>query len=206
MIKTKKDLQYYLKADWLALGKSQEANYFRKLPASIIIPDYIWSFQKTLRVLEYLHNQRHTILNTFCRLIVYRRFLYLSHRLNFSIPVNVFGPGLAIAHWGTIIVNGGSQIGANCRINACVVIGAQAGTCDRAPIIGNNVYIGPGAKVYGDIAIADDCVIGANAVVNKSFAEPGSVIAGIPAKIIGKNDCKNMLIKGTSLIEKIAKI
>jgi serine acetyltransferase len=62
----------------------------------------------------------------------------------------------------------------------------------KSPQIGDNVYIGPGAVLYGDITIADNCFIGANAVVNKSVTEEYSVIAGVPAKVIRK-DTKNWL-------------
>ncbi len=65
-----------------------------------------------------------------------------------------------------------------------VNIGASGGG-NAAPRIGNNVYIGPGAVLYGDIEIADDCYVGANAVVNRSFTDPGTVIAGVPARAIG---------------------
>jgi len=64
-----------------------------------------------------------------------------------------------------------------------VNIGANQGS-KKAPKIGNDVYIGPGAVIFGDIEIADGCYIGANAVVNKSVTEPDSVIVGIPAKIL----------------------
>ena len=47
----------------------------------------------------------------------------------------------------------------------------------------NNVLIGAGAKIIGEIVIGDNCVIGANAVVTKSFPE-NAVIAGNPAKCI----------------------
>lgn len=56
----------------------------------------------------------------------------------------------------------------------------------KAPKIGDNVYIGPGAVLFGDIEIADNCWIGANAVVNKSFLEPYSVIVGVPGKVVRK--------------------
>ena len=52
-----------------------------------------------------------------------------------------------------------------------------------APVIGNNVYISPGAKLFGGIMIGDNVIIGANAVVNKSFPS-NVVIAGCPAKIV----------------------
>jgi serine O-acetyltransferase len=68
-----------------------------------------------------------------------------------------------------------------------VNIGANGGS-SKAPKIGNNVYIGPGAVIYGNIEIADGCYIGANAVVNKSFLEPNSVIAGVPGRVLKKDD------------------
>ena len=54
----------------------------------------------------------------------------------------------------------------------------------RRFIIGDNVWIGPGAKIFGKIFIADNIAIGANSVVNRSFAEQNITIAGIPAKKI----------------------
>ena len=45
------------------------------------------------------------------------------------------------------------------------------------------MWIGPGAKLYGDIKIATGCAIGANAVVNKSFNERGTIV-GVPARMI----------------------
>jgi len=65
-----------------------------------------------------------------------------------------------------------------------VNIGTIPGSLDSAPIIGDNIYIGPGAKLYGKITIPNGCVIGANSVVNKSFEEENVCIAGVPAKII----------------------
>lgn len=58
---------------------------------------------------------------------------------------------------------------------------------NKAPRIGNNVYIGPDAIIFDDIEIADNVSIGANATVNKSFTEltnPNVVIAGTPAKVV----------------------
>ena len=93
----------------------------------------------------------------------------------------MFGPGLSLPHRGNIIVNPQAKIGENCRIHVGVNIGAHH---DKAPRIGNNVYIGPGAIIFGDIEIADNVSIGANATVNKSVFEPNSVVAGTPAKVV----------------------
>lgn len=96
----------------------------------------------------------------------------------------MFGPGLSLPHKGNIIVNSQTKIGENCRIHVGVNIGAHH---DKAPRIGNNVYIGPDAIIFDDIEIADNVSIGANATVNKSFTEltnPNVVIAGTPAKVV----------------------
>jgi serine O-acetyltransferase len=91
---------------------------------------------------------------------------------------------LAIAHKGTIIVNSGALIGENCRLHVGVNIGTIPGCGHVAPKIGDNVYIAPGVKIYGNIEIASGVVIGANAVVTKSFLQENICIAGVPAKKI----------------------
>ena len=83
-------------------------------------------------------------------------------------------------HYGTLVVNKKAYIGANYRIHVGVNIG---GTDEGVPMIGDNAYIGPGAKIFGNIIIGNNVSIGANAVVNKSFPD-NVIIAGVPAKII----------------------
>ncbi|MFA0116638.1 serine O-acetyltransferase [Vibrio breoganii] len=101
-------------------------------------------------------------------------------KLSFSIPPNVFGPGLAIVHRGTIVVSGKAKIGEGCRIHVCVNIGTNPNK-EGAPKIGDNCYIGPGAKIYGNVTIGDNVKIGANSVVNKSFFDGNCTLVGIPA-------------------------
>lgn len=125
----------------------------------------------------------------------------MSLKLGFSISPNVFGPGLSIAHAGTIIINGGAKIGENCRLHACVNIGTAAGHSDKAPIIGNNCYIRSGVKMYGNIVLGDGIAIGANAVVNKSFNENNIAIAGVPAIKIADIDTLNFIIPATSILK-----
>ena len=116
------------------------------------------------------------------------RMILNHYRFKFGIelfPGTDVGPGLYIGHFGTIIISGGCKIGANCNLSQGVTIGIKSsGSHPGAPLIGNNVYIGPGAKLIGGISIGDNCVIGANAVVTKDFP-PNSIIAGIPARNIG---------------------
>ena len=67
---------------------------------------------------------------------------------------------------------------------------------DHCPNIGDNVYIGPGAKIYGQIQIGSNCTIGANAVVTKSFERSGSLIAGVPARLLGQAEDGSRVIRG----------
>src|SRR5690606_3039735 len=108
----------------------------------------------------------------------------LGVKLGFDIGINVFGPGLSLAHYGPVIVNKHAKIGAHARVHVGVNIGTMAGVSGAAASIGDNVYIGPGVKIFGPIVLGDNIAIGANAVVNKSFPEGNCTIGGVPAKII----------------------
>lgn len=92
-----------------------------------------------------------------------------------------FGKNLKIYHSG-IIVNKSAIIGDNVKMHGLNCIGNNGDS--GSPIIGNNVDIGVGAVIIGNIEIADNIIIGANAVVNKSFKEEGITIAGVPARKI----------------------
>ena len=186
MINSKESYLEYLEKDRLRLGIKKHKSLFLN-PFEIDLE--IWEFQKALRKCEYFYNiDNNSIIWKIGKFLAARNFKRLSCKLGFTIPTNCFGPGLRILHRVTIVINGQCEIGENCTINACVNIGTQAGYIDKVPKIGNNVYIGPGAKLFGDIYIADGCAIGANAVVNKSFTESNSVIVGIPAVKKGSLD------------------
>lgn len=60
-------------------------------------------------------------------------------------------------------------------------------------MIGENVYIGPGAKVFGKITIGNNVAIGANAVVTKDVPD-NAVVAGIPSKILNMNGSKEIIL------------
>jgi serine O-acetyltransferase len=188
VIKSKSDLSVYLNAD-----KKSRANLVGFWSQTT---DEIWQFHKLLRRLEHASNLR---VNFAYRNYLRFRFKRKSVRLGFTIPINVTGPGLSLPHFGSITINGGARIGANCRIHNGVNIGTEAGKSNTAPTIGDNCYIGPGAKIFGDIVIGPNTVIGANAVVNKSFPEGNQTIAGIPAKIVSQKSSEGLLIKGFPL-------
>ena len=90
-----------------------------------------------------------------------------------------------LAHSGLgVIISGNVTIGKNIKIYQNVTI--EAFENDKI-IIGNNVYIGCGSRVIGNIVIGDNVVIGANAVVSKNVPS-NCTIVGIPGTIISINN------------------
>lgn len=92
------------------------------------------------------------------------------------------GRHFVIDHFGGIIVSGHAVFGDNCRIRQGVSVGLARVEDQRAPVIGNNVDIGSGAKLLGAIVIGDNVSIGANAVVVKDVPS-NSIAVGVPAVI-----------------------
>ena len=108
----------------------------------------------------------------------------IKQRCGIDLTPNVAGPGLNIVH-GKVVINAYAKIGSNCKILSDVTIGVSGKiNSTDCPIIGNNVFIGSGARIIGGVTIADNVVIGANAVVTKSITESGITVAGILAKKI----------------------
>jgi len=99
---------------------------------------------------------------------------FLVHALwGIEIPRSAsIGPGLYIGHFGGITISPDAVIGARCSISPGITIG-MAGHGERlgVPVIGDNVYIAPGARVFGRIRIGDHVKIGANAVVYRDVPD-----------------------------------
>lgn len=178
MIQSKADYLEYLEADRIALSRGHRYGVVDWLI------DDIWNFERKLRKVEYYHNCVKSVWGGLVRRIMFYRLHKLGVRLSFSIPINTFGPGLSIAHYGPIVVNANARIGKNCRIHVGVNIGEGHGAL--APQIGDNCYLGPGAKIFGGVVIGNNVKVGANAVVNKSFPEGNCTLVGVPAKKIEK--------------------
>ena len=103
---------------------------------------------------------------------------------NCSLPSRAtIGPGIILLHTGAIYIHPATKIGANCVIGAQVVIGQSKMDDTRVPVIGNNVFIGAGAKIIGPITVGDNTIIGANAVVLKDTPKYSTMV-GIPAKAV----------------------
>ena len=171
MIDSKESYKEYIRLDMMAYQIKHLSLY------SYMRCDCL-RFQLRLRKIEYLYNVCRN--NPFCQ--IYRMMLeFINHRLaiklGLTIPKNVFGPGLCIVHHGTVVVSEKAQVGRFCRIHP----GSCIGDYNGAPCLGDYVYIGPGAKLFGDITIGNNVAVGANAVVNASFGS-NQTIGGIPAR------------------------
>ena len=115
MIESREDYLFYLEADRVALGINRKWPHF--------LGDEIWKFQRSLRKVEFLENCKKNSLNRlFCSFARYG-LEKLSIKLGFTIPRNVFGPGLSIEHRGSIVIHYGVKVGENCRIHQGVTIG-----------------------------------------------------------------------------------
>ncbi len=132
-----------------------------------------------LRTTEYHINAGHKLRAQLWKL----RLRRLQNRYEMHVALNCCGRGLQVAHLGPILMNGHVTVGENCTLhfNTGLIAG---GTNNGVPTLGDNVVVGFGAVVLGGVHVADGIAIGANAVVNKDFSEPGIAIAGVPARKI----------------------
>ncbi len=95
------------------------------------------------------------------------------------------GPGFYIGHFGGITIAPGVTIGSDCNISQDLTIGLSGqGEKAGVPTIGNNVYIGPGARVFGRISVGNNVKIGANAVIYKDVPDNAIVVLDPGFKIV----------------------
>jgi serine O-acetyltransferase len=110
---------------------------------------------------------------------------HYTYKFGIVVPVETeVGPGFYIGHFGGIIVYPLCKIGKNCNLSQGVTVGkTNRGKNKGYPVIGDNVYIGPGAKVIGAVKVGNNVAIGANCVVTKDVPD-NAVVVGIPGKVI----------------------
>lgn len=155
---------------WIERFVKSESYYIRRYIRYLRQEEY-YTFIQPNKLLQYYYRRRKHILGS---------------RLGFIIHAGNFGKGLKIYHYGSIIVHPKAKIGANCVIHGNCCIGSDGGYPDIPPVIGDNVDIGQGAQILGNITVANGVKIGAGAVVVKSIQEEGVTVVGVPAKIIKK--------------------
>lgn len=185
-IRTRDDLRAAIAEDLRGHGLDR-ARWHHRFTHRIVF------FQILLRRSEYWDastSPAALVMAPLCRL----RGLRLGELLGFTVPLHTTAPGLSIAHPGTVVISGRATVGRRCRIHTDVCIGELH---EAAPAIGDDVWIGPGAKIFGAITVGDGAVIGANAVVFTDVP-PGVTVAGVPARVVSTKGSSSLLTEVAS--------
>lgn len=140
----------------------------------------IWKYIKHLYLCKY-YKEKRGIINKLKFLIHRIKKNKLGIKLSLEIHEDSINKGTMIYH-GNIIVNKNSIIGNNCRLHGINCIGNN-GKNDLCPTIGDNVEIGSGAIIIGNIKIGNNVIIGAGATVVKDVPD-NVIVVGNPAKIL----------------------
>lgn len=186
MIKTKKDLKYYLQEDAKRNKIENKLHYMARLFAGFENAR-AFRYIKCMRRCEYHLNNKRNMIHNALYLFFRLRLQQLGSKYNIRIEPNTCGYGLRLIHlMGGGILNA-RKVGNYCGFNSGVVIGNKGkGFC---PVIGDYVAFGPGAKAFGDVRVEDNCFVAPNAVVTKDMPA-NSIIAGVPAKRIKEKEQK----------------
>lgn len=140
---------------------------------------YGFEYMKVWRRTNY-YLKKNRLLYLLWGLCLYRKSLKFGFQIS---PQAKIGHGLYIGHFGTIVVGNEVVIGDNCNLSPNVIIGrTNRGKKEGSPHIGNQVWIGSGAIIVGDITIGDNVLIAPNAYVNIDIPS-NSIVYGNPAQI-----------------------
>lgn len=147
------------------------------------------------RLNSWCYHHRSVLIRSLLGTLVF--FVSMHYEYKYGIDMkrgSSVGAGFYIGHFGGIVISSSAMIGSNCNISQGVTIGVS-GEGDRrgVPVIGNNVYMGAGAKLIGGIKVGDNVIIGANAVVTRDVPD-GAIVVGIPAKVIGENTYTHIIL------------
>jgi serine O-acetyltransferase len=171
--------KYHILSDLYRINRKTE---FKTLVFYILFGES-YKFIFWLRTCQYV---RENIWLKYCIYpLAYLMMIHYKYKFGIGIQVVTnIGPGLYIGHFGCIFVHPFCKIGKNCNLSQGVTLGsANRGKNKGYPTIGNNVYIGPGAKVIGAVKVGNFVAIGANCVVTKDLPDY-AVVVGVPGRII----------------------
>lgn len=165
------DLGRYVDPDQGALGKAQE----------LLTSQGVWA-TTVFRYGQWAYSGRRTPLGVPARVAYKAAQKAVEVTTGICLPASAeIGPGFYIGHFGTIIVHPDTRMGSGCSIGQGVTLGTRGQGGSQVPSLGDNVYIGAGAKVLGGVSLGDNASVGANAVVVKDVPAD-HVAVGIPAK------------------------
>ena len=193
MIQSKQDLRFYIREDKKRNIGAYKIGALKYIVCRLYGTDQIKAFRllKALRKLEYAKNvlRKRWVFGKLEYAVRQWHYHRLEERYDIAIGTNMVGYGFKLPHvvGGGIIINCNSM-GNYCSANVGVVVGNNHAWNDR-PVIGDNVGLTMGCKVYGGITIGNNVTVAPNSVVIKDVPD-NCVVSGIPAKIIKKDGKK----------------
>lgn len=98
-------------------------------------------------------------------------------------PKAQIGRGFYVGHFGYVLINAEAAIGERCSVGPGVMIAARGGGAPGAPVLGDDVYVGSGAKILGGVRVGSGARIGANSVVIHDVPA-GATAVGVPARVV----------------------
>lgn len=166
----------HLKYDFLRYG-IQKITFRSILLVFIIKPKPGLKFLTIFRMLQHFRRKNRLLFYFF---FIWYRILKVKYGFDISYRTKI-GKGFYIGHFGNIVIHGDAIIGENCNISQGITIGINNyGEKKGVPTIGNNVFIGPNACIFGNINIGNNVTIGANTVVTNSIPNYSTVTVGSP--------------------------
>ena len=176
---TGRELRFLWYADLYRYGPTSKRALARALANE---PGYRYSFVMRLAAYARAHRDpAHRALAFASRLWLRR----LRFRFSVDVPASTaVGSGLYMNHPDGIVVHSEAVIGRNCNLSQGVTLGeANRGRNAGFPVLGDGVYVGPGAKIVGAVRVGDNAAIGANCVVTHDVPE-NAVVVGVPGRVI----------------------
>jgi serine O-acetyltransferase len=171
-----------LEADLNRYRRSYAKGFFSKDTLYLFMEQGVWALT-VYRFGRWVRRIPIPIVSHILKAIAYLLFKLIEILTGISIPASAqIGKGFYIGHFGSIILHSDAKMGENCSIGPGVLIGTRGLGSIGVPVIGNNVYIGVGAKLLGQIKIGNNVKIGANAVVVFDVPDDSTVV-GIPGQI-----------------------
>lgn len=174
-----------LRADWRRAYRMHEGSRARRVLLCVGTPGM--QAVAVYRFGRWLAGQRLAL-----RLVLepFYRVAYLAIQVLWGIELPRsarVGPGLYIGHFGGVVVSGDAVIGANCNLSQQITIGVGGkGARSGVPVIGDDVFIAPGARLYGPIRVGNNVAIGANAVVHRDVPDDAVVVLDPGFRVISR--------------------
>ncbi|WP_367757402.1 serine O-acetyltransferase [Flavobacterium sp. WC2430] len=152
----------------------KKVTFWILLKTFLIMPNPGLKFMTIFRLAQHFRRINRPLFFLF---FLWLRNLKVKYGFDISYRTKI-GKGFYIGHFGNVVIHGDTVIGDNCNISQGITFGvSNSGTSIGVPTIGNNVFIGPGACVFGNICIGNNVTIGANAVVTNDVPDSHTVLS-----------------------------